>query len=181
MLFYIATLSPVEFWDTFGIFLFYIFTPSLLLALTVIIKDLIKGTKEKNSFRWRRMLILSFLLFISLTSLLQIAIYPSGGSLTLVEFRSYGQYYYYKKELVSFMMHVPVDMNVEVLDDSILAQNIELFSKIGSLPPLRVVTGYLPSNLRTYIIDQFQTEDDVVYSCTQHQMILRDKIILYKL
>jgi hypothetical protein len=72
-------------------------------------------------------------------------------------------------------------MNVEVLDDSILAQNIELFSKIGSLPPLCVITGYLPSDLKTYVIDQLQTEGNVVYNCAQYQMILRGKIILYKL
>jgi len=47
-LFYIATLSPIGFWDDFGIFLLYMFTPTLLLALAVIAKDLIKGGKEKK-------------------------------------------------------------------------------------------------------------------------------------
>jgi len=80
------------------------------------------------------------------------------------------------------MIHVSNNMNVEVLDDSILAQNIELFSKIGSLPPIYVITGYLPSDLKPYVIDQLQTEGNVVYNCAQYQMILRgNKIILYKL
>jgi hypothetical protein len=180
-LFYIATLSSVQFWDMFGIFLLYIFTPSLLLALTTVIKDLIKRTEEENLSRLRRMLIF-FLLFVSLTSLLQIAIYPSGGSLTLVEFRSYGQYYYYKKAPILFMTHVPNNINIEILDDSILAQNIELFSKIGSLPSIHTITNYLPSNLKAYIIDQFQAKSDIVYNCMQYRMvILRDKMLLYKL
>jgi hypothetical protein len=181
VLFYIATLSPVEFWDAFGIFLLYIFTPSLLLTLTVIMKDLMKILRERTHLSIKKMFILSSLLFISLTSLLQVAIYPSGGSLTLVEFKSYGRYYYYKKELTLFVMHIPAGMNVEVLDDSILAQNIVLFSKIGSLPSLRIFIGYLSPDFKTYIINCFQTEGNIVYNCAEYQIVLKDKIILYKL
>lgn len=180
-LFYIATLSPIEFWDQFGIFLFYHFTSSLLLALAVIFKDLIKRVVEKNSSRYRIKIVLFFLLFVSLISLLQIAIYPSGGSLNLVEFRTYGQYYYHKKHLILFLRHASSGVSVKVLDDSILAQNIEMFSKIGSLPHLNVEKDYFPSGLKTYQISRLQKEGNVVYNCVQYQIILIEKIILCKL
>jgi hypothetical protein len=106
---------------------------------------------------------------------------PLGGFLTLVEFRTYGRYYYYKKHFILFLRHASAGINVKVFDDSILAQNIEMFSKIGSLPHLSIENDYLPPSLKTFMISRIQIEGNVIYNFAQYQIILRGKIILCKL
>jgi len=178
-LFYMASLSNVNYWDMFGILLLYTQVLSTPLALSVVINYLIKNSKDGKAslHNWGRRFALFFITFTSLTALLQTVIYPSGGSLTLMEFRSYGQYYYYKKNFLSILEYSATYINIKVLDDTILAQNIYLFSRTGILQPLNVFTDYLISSHKANIIKQFEMTGDVIYNCASYKSILKDEML----
>jgi hypothetical protein len=167
---YISNLSRVGFWDQFGIFLLYIFMPALVLILAIFIKDLMRG---KSARGWRATVLLSVVLFASLTSMLQGAVHPSGSLLTIVEFMEYGKYYFYKKDVTLFMSYLPPGMNVRVYDDSILASNLQLYARVGYLP-LNATNDYLntlPLAVKVKTLTHLVAVGNVIYS-SGHQFIL---------